>query len=107
RRLVEYIGQVIEQDPLLYLTYVLFSEYFTVIAGPEWLALLEKNCGIPASSMSVVGKHSELDKEHTREDIDVIDRLMNPSVKPDQAVEVLDRAFGFYESFAARVGSLS
>ena len=44
--------------------------------GPRWLALLEERCGVPQSSMTAVGNHVELDREHAEEGFAVIDDLV-------------------------------
>lgn len=59
--LVEYIPSIIDEDPALYLAYMLFAEHLVAVGGPAWLALLEERCGIPRSAMSVVANHAELD----------------------------------------------
>ncbi|MCX6128119.1 MAG: hypothetical protein NTX25_03530, partial [Proteobacteria bacterium] len=58
---------MIEKDPFGYFIYVLYAEYFTVLAGPPCLAAIEKNCKIPMSLMSIIGKHAELDRDHVQD----------------------------------------
>jgi hypothetical protein len=74
--LLDYLARTIDEDPTLYLAYILFAEYFTVLEAPEWLALLEERCGIPKAFMSAVGNHAELDKDHVAEGLDAIDALV-------------------------------
>lgn len=94
---------IIERDPALYLAYVLFAEYLIVLLGPTWLALIEERCGIPAAAFSVVGKHAELDREHTAEGLEAIDALVGDPATLGPMREVLRETFGLFDRFAADV----
>lgn len=76
KRLGAYIEGVIDEDPALYLAYIAFTEYMTVIIAPEWLALLEERCGIPKTALTVVDKHVELDRDHAEEAFAQMDDLV-------------------------------
>lgn len=103
--LVDYLRQTIENDPSLYLPYILFAEYFTVLAGPSWVANLEKKCGISPKMMSVVGNHAELDKDHVQDDLKAIDALVTKEdVEP--FLDVLKISVHFYEGFCSDVGTV-
>ena len=103
RELVDYLGMIIDEDPALYLAYILFAEYLIVLLGPEWLALLESRCGIPHSSMTVIGNHAELDKNHVEEALDEIDELVGDPVKLPRMREVLRDSILFFDRFCAEV----
>lgn len=103
-RLVEFIHDTIERDPSLYVAYIFLAEYFTVLAAPEWLRDLETNCGIPRAMMSVIGNHSELDKEHVAEDIEQIEAFFADVENPEPFLEVLKTAHTLYENFCSEVG---
>jgi len=106
-RLVEYLNGLIVREPAHYLAYVFFAEYFTVIAAPEWLEALEKKCGIPASMLSVLGNHVELDKDHVLKDVEVIEKLVSKDATNLPAlVEVIRTAMGFHEKFCLEVGDI-
>jgi hypothetical protein len=68
---------VIRNNPLHYLGYILFAEYFMVVMGPEWLRALAENCGVPGSLMTAIGNHVELDKDHVEEGCAEIDALVS------------------------------
>jgi len=70
-------ANTILENPLLYLVYILFAEYSIVLIGPEWIGALEKHCGVPASMMTAVGNHAELDKEHVVEGSADIDAFLD------------------------------
>lgn len=95
--------EVIERDPALYLAYALFVEYLVVLLGPTWLALLEERCGLPASAFSVIGKHAELDREHTAEGLEAIDALVEDPAKLGPMREVLRETFALFDRFSADV----
>ncbi|HEY8428819.1 MAG TPA: hypothetical protein VIL20_10610 [Sandaracinaceae bacterium] len=92
--------EIIERDPALYLAYALFAEYLVVLLGPSWLALLEERCGIPASMFSIVGKHADLDREHTSEGLEAIDALVTDPAKLGPMREVLRERFALFDRFA-------
>lgn len=83
QRNVDYVVRTIDDEPALYLAYILFTEYFTVVVGPEWLRLLEDRCGIPRTSMTAIDKHIELDQDHVEEALESIDDLVgDPKLLP-------------------------
>jgi pyrroloquinoline quinone (PQQ) biosynthesis protein C len=101
--LVAYIARIIEEDPCLYLAYILFVEQLTVMGGPEWLRLLEERCGIPRSSMTVVGKHAELDREHVEEALDCIDALVGDPRRLPRMREVIETSIALFDRFCIQV----
>lgn len=106
RDLVIYTKKIIAQDPYLYVPYILFVEYFTVLAAPEWLPLLEDRCGIPQSMMSVVGNHAELDKFHVESGMREIDELVQPAYKAD-FIRTLRDSMAYFKAFYDEVGSIA
>lgn len=72
-----FLQRVIDRDPVLYLAYVLWAEYFTTLAGGELVQYLVERCDVPAEAMTCLAKHVELDKDHTEENLDVIDGLVD------------------------------
>jgi len=102
---VRHIEDVIDEDPVLYLAYILFAEYLVVIVGPSWLALLEERCGIPRTSMTVVGNHAELDREHVEEALEEIDDLVGDPRKLAPMRRVVTRTIALFDAFCAEVTS--
>lgn len=101
--LLSYLKDTIDQDPTLYLAYILFAEYFTVLEAPEWLALLEERCGVPQEFMSAVANHVELDKDHVHEGLDAIDALVADPSYLGSMRETLRRSIGYFDRFMAEV----
>lgn len=56
---------MIRLDPFHYFIYVLYAEYFTVLAGPACITAIEANQKIPPGMMTIISKHAELDQHHT------------------------------------------
>jgi hypothetical protein len=101
--LIEYLGRLIDEEPALYLSYVLFAEHLIVIVGPDWLRLLEERCGIPRSSMTVVANHVELDKDHVEEALESIDDLVGDPRKLPKMRDALLRSLSYFDRFCAEV----
>jgi hypothetical protein len=105
--LLYYLRAMIAEEPMHYLAYILFSEYVTVLLGPEWLRLLEDRCGIPTSAMTVVGNHVELDKSHVDEGLREIDRLVGDG-DPLEPMRVALRTFmRYFEGFCSEISAIS
>ncbi len=103
RELIQWIEGIIEEDPTLYLSHILFTEYLIVLLGPEWLALLEARCQVPQSSMSVIGKHADLDRHHVDEAMDEIDRLVGEPQKLRRMRAVMVELTELFDRFSAEV----
>lgn len=101
--LVEYLNKTIDEDPTLYLSYILFAEYFTVLEGPELLALLEERCGVPKGFMTAIANHVELDKEHVAEGLDMIDALVTDPTYLDPMRSTLQQSIRHFDEFLAEV----
>jgi pyrroloquinoline quinone (PQQ) biosynthesis protein C len=103
--LLTYLARTIDEDPTLYLAYILFAEYFTVLEAPEWLALLEERCGIPKEFMSAVGNHAELDKDHVAEGLDAIDALVTDPAYLVPMRRALHESITHFDRFLAEVAN--
>jgi len=107
--LVKFNELVIKNHPALYLPYILFAEYFVVIAAPEWIEILETRCAIPRQAASVLAKHAELDKFHVQDDIVEIGRFIeqrNDQAEQHLFVPMLERAQALFWQFTHEVGSM-
>jgi hypothetical protein len=71
-----YVAKVIDENAVLYLPYIAFAEYITVLLGPELLTYIEERCGVPRTAMTIIDKHVELDREHAEEAFGVIGDLV-------------------------------
>jgi hypothetical protein len=101
KTLVKELGELISDDPTLYLGYIFFSEYLTVVLGPRWLAALRERCGIH-SELTVVGNHVELDKDHVLDDLKAMSSLV-PEEKHAPMMAALARYKALYSAFSREV----
>lgn len=99
RRYIDAQNQVIEEDPALYLAYVLFAEYFTVLATPGWVELLATRCALPPEYSTVLTKHVELDKEHVAECVREFNELLQTYPRAERMWQHLRLCFELYEGF--------
>ena len=97
--LVEQIRVWIETEPALYLAYNMWAEYFTSLAGGEFVKVAIERCDIPADALTCLSKHVELDVGHAEEDIRTIAALVDdPALVPRlrevvvRTAELFDRA---------------
>jgi hypothetical protein len=74
--LYAFLEETVDREPALYLAYVLWAAYFTVLAGADFARAIVERCGMPAEAITSVSRHAELDREHTIDGLDAIDRLV-------------------------------
>jgi hypothetical protein len=101
--LAKYLTSTIDRDPALYLTYVAFTEYITVLLGPELLSSIVEHCGVPRTSMSVIDNHIVLDQDHVEENFGIIDDLVAEPRKLSPMRNTLSDIFGFFDGFCREV----
>ena len=97
---VEANAASIRKDPFLYFVYILFAEYFTVIAGPECLAAVERSTKIPRELMSIIDKHAELDKDHVQDWGKQAKQVGLVQAQEPYYIEALQGVFERYSRFA-------
>jgi hypothetical protein len=101
--MAKYLTSTIDRDPALYLAYVAFTEYITVLLGPELLSSIEEHCGVPRTSMSVIDNHIVLDQGHVEENFGIIDDLVPDPRKLSPMRNTLSDIFGFFDGFCREV----
>jgi hypothetical protein len=98
-RLIKHIESLIERDPHLYLAYIFFAEYLCVIYGPDITQALERTCGYPARSMTVIENHAALDKEHVHEWETVLPGLVGESRYREVFLKTVDETITIHRAF--------
>lgn len=96
---IDTIADTIRRDPCLYLPYIYFAEYFTVISGPGLIRNLGENSGIPARALSIIGNHAELDQDHVGEWDELIPKYVDESRYREVFFKVIDEFCQLYEGF--------
>jgi hypothetical protein len=104
--LMAFLRASVRREPRQFLVYLLFAEYVTVLLGPEWVAALAANCGVPASSMTSIARHAELDKHHVQDDLQVMRTLLPVDVEAGELFAELRHVMGFWERFYDDVAEL-
>lgn len=104
--LMEFLRTTVRREPTHFLVYLLFAEYLTVLLGPEWVTTLAAHCGIPASSMTSIGKHAELDKHHVQDDLLVMSSLLPADVDAADLLAGLRQFMSYWERFYDEVAEL-
>lgn len=100
KELLEYIKDRIEKDPTNYLPYIMLTEYFTVLTAEEWIKNLENNCHISREHLSVIDKHQELDKEHIKDDINIMNELFHGISFDEAEKELMETLKGSMKHFS-------
>jgi hypothetical protein len=103
--MLSYLRGATEADPMQYLAYLLFTEYVTVLMGPEWLSMLEERCGVPQSAMSVVANHVELDKDHVEACLHEIDELVTDEKFHGGLKRTLHESMKYFDAFCGEISS--
>jgi hypothetical protein len=104
--LMTFLRATVRREPKHYLTYVLFAEYSTVLLGPVWVSALEANCGIPASSMTAVGRHAELDKHHVQDELRSLRTLLGPDADYEDLLGTMRQFMHYWERFYDQLAEL-
>jgi hypothetical protein len=92
-----FLENIIEVDPVLYLSYVFWAEYFVVLVGGEYVQCLVERCGLPPAALTCLANHVVLDDGHTDENIEAIDRLVGDPRYLVRMREVLRRAMELFD----------
>ncbi|MBC7530522.1 MAG: iron-containing redox enzyme family protein [Oligoflexus sp.] len=84
-RYVRELEAVIDRDPRLYLTYIFYTEYLTVLVANRMKIGLVK-CGFGDDPVEVLTKHAELDVHHTAEGMEAIKTFLPQTEEFSQKV---------------------
>ena len=100
KEIARYNEALIKKDPYQYLVYILFTEYFTVIAADECFSGLGTHSNISKDDLTVISKHAELDKEHVGEFRETFSSLPQNRMPSEESLrKTLHDIFKLYQSF--------
>jgi len=105
--LARHIEATIDDKPALYLAYIAFVEYMTVMVGPEWMSYLEERCGIARTNVSVIDEHIELDREHAEEGFAVMDDLVGDPAMLTPMRDALRQFMAMFDTYCAEAMDIS
>jgi hypothetical protein len=104
-KLLEFVKGMIDEDPRLFLSYMTFVEYFTVLIAPQFIKDLETKCGIPRTYLSAIVNHEVLDKGHVDDDIHAIERFVKYEGLEVRLIESLLQSSDSVDHFLAECAS--
>jgi hypothetical protein len=100
--LIELQRTLVERHPLCFAVYILWTEYFTVLIGDEWLDALA-TCGYDRTQVSAIAKHIEADREHARAGFNEIDGLWRGVPEAGAILGVVEEAGQVFEAFCDEI----
>jgi len=93
---------LISRHPVCFATYILWTEYFTVLIGDDWLDSLSA-CGYERTGVSAIAKHVEADREHAAAGFGEFDELWQGDPEPSVILAVVEEAGRVFEAFCEEV----
>lgn len=90
--LIKFVETLVYGNPLYYIAYITFAEYFTVLVAPELLDCIINKCGIPKSALTVVSNHGELDKKHVNDDFNTLKIFVDSPEKTKEFIQVIHKS---------------
>jgi len=102
RALVELQGQLIARHPLCFAAYVLWSEYFTVLLGDEWLDALSAS-GYARTQVTAIAWHVDADRSHAAHGFSELERLWQGDPPLDTILAGVERAGRIFAAFCDEV----
>lgn len=97
--IIDANSAMIKKHPYSYFIYILFAEYYTVIAGPECMNAIQIANGVSRDQMSIIGKHAELDQHHVQNWAIESKMLGSFGFDGQWHFEVLDQILARYNAF--------
>lgn len=101
-RLAELQRSLLARHPFCFFAYALWAEYFTSLAGQEWIEALGQS-GYSPGQLTAVGNHVIADREHAREGFDVLDELWRGEPSCKELCEGIMEAVREFENFCGEV----
>jgi hypothetical protein len=95
--LVELQAEFIMCEPLYFVAYLQWTEYFSVYVGDQWLDALAMS-GYQRTQVTAIHNHLETDREHAAAGFREIDALARDFPHPERLLEAVERAGRVFES---------
>lgn len=96
RALVDLQARFIQEEPLCFVAYLQWAEYFSVHVGDAWLDALAKS-GYERSQVSAIDNHLEADRDHAAAGFSEIDELVEAGADPATMLGAIDQAGAVFE----------
>jgi pyrroloquinoline quinone (PQQ) biosynthesis protein C len=102
RALVELQARFIQDEPLCFVAYLQWAEYFSVHVGDAWLDALAKS-GYQRSQVSAIHNHLETDRQHAAAGFSEIDELLEGRADPALLLAAIEQAGSVFESLCDQI----
>jgi hypothetical protein len=89
--LVELQVELIESDPLCFVAYLQWAEYFSVYVGDRWLDALAMS-GYQRTQVTAIHNHLETDRHHAAAGFRELDALARDFPQPERLIDAVERA---------------
>jgi pyrroloquinoline quinone (PQQ) biosynthesis protein C len=89
--LIKFVETLVYGNPLYYIAYITFLEYFTVLVAPELLDCIVNKCGISRTALTVITNHGELDKNHVEDDFKALEIFVDGPEKSSQFIQIIHK----------------
>jgi pyrroloquinoline quinone (PQQ) biosynthesis protein C len=95
--LVELQAEFILNEPLCFVAYLQWTEYFSVYVGDMWLDALAMS-GYPRAQVTAIYNHLETDRDHSATGFREIDALAQDFPRPRQLLEAVEKSGRVFEA---------
>lgn len=95
--LVELQEAFIVSEPLCFVAYLQWTEYFSVYVGDVWLDALAMG-GYQRNQVTAIHNHLETDREHAAAGFREIDALARDFPQPERLIDAVVKAGQVFES---------
>lgn len=96
--LTHHQDHLIARAPICFVAYALWAEYFTALAGDDWLDALACS-GFAPGRVSSIAKHIEADRAHAQHGLRAIDGLWNGKPDASTIIAGVTEARRIFEGF--------
>ena len=98
----KFVQEIAEKRPHSYAAYHYLSANIALNAGAEWLNLLQLNCGISMSEITVLSRYQLLDNEYNINDFNLVDHF-DDGLDTTEVLEDLNKSFNYLFKFLNEV----
>jgi hypothetical protein len=103
-----FMHELAQRRPHSYIACHFYSAYIALLIGPEWLELLQLNCGISVTEVSIMQKYQLFDEEYNFNDFSKVENFTDglDVVRVVSDLEIINKLFTLFlnEIATAKVG---
>jgi hypothetical protein len=102
RALVDLQARFIQDEPLCFVAYLQWAEYFSVHVGDAWLDALAKS-GYQRTQVTAIDNHLETDRHHAAAGFSEIEDLTEGRADPALLLAAIEQAGSVFESLCNEI----